>query len=102
MLRDAGYDVIVESSSKLAAALDPLAAAIDTVVSDVVMPGLTGPEVVAALRASGFQGPVLYVSGYTAGAHLEAADGTASDVLPKPFTPSALLAKLRALEGSGG
>ena len=37
---------------------------IDLILSDVVMPGLSGPQVVGRLREGGFTPPVLYMSGY--------------------------------------
>ena len=76
---------------------DPLAApallegdgAIDLVVSDVLMPGQNGPEMVAGLLARRPDLAVLYVTGYAG----DAADGAAfgdHDVLRKPFTLAAL------------
>lgn len=37
----------------------------DIIVSDVVMPGMSGPQMVAELRAQGIAAPVLYLSGYS-------------------------------------
>jgi two-component system, cell cycle sensor histidine kinase and response regulator CckA len=60
---------------------------IDLLLSDVVMPGLTGPELaqrVVALRPSI---KVLYMSGYP--------NQTLENYLPKPFTPQLLAARIR-------
>ena len=39
--------------------------AIDLMVSDVILPGETGPDLVAALKRKKPELPVIYVSGYT-------------------------------------
>jgi CheY-like chemotaxis protein len=58
------------------------------------MPGMSGPEVVAALRAEHGPLPVLLTSGAPAD------DDAATAVLPKPFTPETVLRAVReALHG---
>jgi CheY-like chemotaxis protein len=66
-------------------------ASVDLVLSDVVMPGMSGPELAAHLRRSHPGLPIVLMSGYSdrQGTWY---DGTA--VLSKPFTADALLAKL--------
>ena len=70
----------------------------DLVISDVVMPGMDGREMVHQLEqiAPGFQ--VLYVSGFadtkSAGSELHT---DAAHFLAKPFTPAGLAQKVRAL-----
>ena len=68
---------------------------VDLVLTDVVMPRLGGPELVAALRARRPALKVLLVSGYTDGAVVPPAapDGTA--FLQKPYTPHGLAQKVR-------
>jgi len=71
---------------------------IDLLVTDTVLPGLTGPELAARLRATRPDTKVLHVSGYPeqAAAQLGAgADPVA--FLAKPFSAEALLGKLRQL-----
>jgi CheY-like chemotaxis protein len=69
--------------------------ALDLIVSDVLMPGQTGPEMIAALghRLEGVG--VLFVTGYAGEAGGEAFNGR--QVLRKPFTMAALS---RAVEGA--
>lgn len=61
---------------------------VSLVLSDVVMPGLSGPDMVAELREAGYETPVAFMSGYS-GAEL---GGTTSHThfLPKPFTMTEL------------
>ncbi len=91
-----GYEVVTASDGK--AALD---AAItthpDIVVIDLGMPGLTGIEVIEALRGW-TQIPVLVVSGRSESwDKVEALDVGADDYVTKPFSADELLARIRAL-----
>jgi two-component system cell cycle sensor histidine kinase/response regulator CckA len=93
MLRRLGYTVIEASDPEHAAALsDAELAAIDVVLSDVLMPAMTGPELAAALRARRPGLRVLYMSGYTR----EIADLGQDELLEKPFTLLALARGIRA------
>jgi PAS domain S-box-containing protein len=72
---------------------------VDLLVSDVVMPGMQGPELALALRGSQPGLPVLLMSGYTEsleGLRRAAVDPT-TDFLPKPFGPGDLMEKVRTL-----
>ncbi len=69
---------------------------IDIVLTDVVMPGMNGRQLVDALRARGADVTVLYTSGYSDTAivrHGVLEPGIA--FLAKPFSPAALLCKVR-------
>jgi len=70
----------------------------DAVVLDVMLPGLSGYEVVRRLRADGNWVPVLMLSAKD-GEHdqADALDDGADDYLTKPFSFVVLLARLRAL-----
>jgi DNA-binding response OmpR family regulator len=70
----------------------------DVVVLDVMLPGLSGYEVVRRLRAEGNWVPVLMLSAKD-GEHdqADALDDGADDYLTKPFSFVVLLARLRAL-----
>ncbi|GEJ55902.1 PAS domain-containing protein [Anaeromyxobacter diazotrophicus] len=66
---------------------------IDLLVSDVVMPRMSGPALARALEALRPGLRTLFVSGYAE--ELTAAAPTTAAFLPKPFTPRALAVKVR-------
>jgi DNA-binding NtrC family response regulator len=71
--------------------------AIHLLVSDIVMPGLSGPDLAQRIACRRPQMRVLYMSGFAGG--LNTASGTLSSgvtVLPKPFTPEQLAQQVRA------
>jgi two-component system cell cycle sensor histidine kinase/response regulator CckA len=99
IFRDRGYQVIVTGEGK--AALRAFAAApheIDLVVTDLIMPGMSGRELVQALHQVRPELRALYISGYTEdeiirrGLH----DPTAA-FLHKPFTADELCDRVRSL-----
>jgi two-component system, cell cycle sensor histidine kinase and response regulator CckA len=98
-LGGAGYRVHAaaggaEALELLASLTEPVA----LVVTDLVMPGLSGPELVARLAASRPGVRFLYTSGYAPGAspHLDAL-GPGADFLGKPFTIAELSRKVREI-----
>jgi signal transduction histidine kinase/CheY-like chemotaxis protein len=79
--------------------------AIDLILSDVVMPGMHGPAMIALARRFRPETPVHYVSGYTQGAlaEQEGVHIEPGEILLKPFTGPELLAAIsRRLAGGGG
>lgn len=91
-----GYDVTTAADGR--AALDAAAATHpDLVVLDLGMPGLSGVEVIQALRGWTTV-PILVVSGRTESwDKVEALDAGADDYVTKPFAADELLARIRAL-----
>jgi two-component system cell cycle sensor histidine kinase/response regulator CckA len=72
--------------------------AIDLVVTDVVMPGLSGRELVGRLKIMSPQLPVLFVSGYTEeGVRKQGVLEPGAAYLEKPFAPDRLLHKVREI-----
>jgi hypothetical protein len=70
---------------------------LDLLVTDVVMPGMSGPQTAKAIHATLPDLPVLYVSGYSK----DALSLTASaHVLPKPYSRLELAAKVREVLGA--
>ncbi len=70
----------------------------DGIILDIMMPGLSGIEVLTKLRQAGNQTPILLL---TAKAEVEdrvaGLDAGADDYLPKPFSMKELLARVRAM-----
>jgi two-component system cell cycle sensor histidine kinase/response regulator CckA len=98
-LRAGGYHVLEAGTGPEAVALvRALEEPINLLVTDVVMPTMDGPALADELRRLRPQLKVLYVSGYPdeviTGREAHAAG---MDLLPKPFTPAALLARVRAV-----
>ena len=109
MLETAGYTVVTGPTPKeaLRSALDTRAA-VDLVLTDVVMPNLSGREAAARVRDVHPGVPVLYMSGYTAEAigHHGVLEAT-EHFIQKPFTTEVLLDKVRQVlqtlpTGAGG
>jgi two-component system, cell cycle sensor histidine kinase and response regulator CckA len=104
LLSQSGYAVLPASDGE--SALQLLAGhkgPVDLLITDVVMPRLSGPQVAAAVRARYPQVKVLYQSG-SAGDELRRHGVTIdSNFLAKPFTPSQLSEKVReVLKGTAG
>ena len=69
---------------------------INVVLTDVVMPGMSGPQLVERLREERPRLAALFMSGYTSDAVLRHGIETGqADFLQKPFSTSTLAAKLR-------
>jgi PAS domain S-box-containing protein len=98
LLHGAGYQVTVANDGQ--AALDAVrAGAPDMVISDVMMPGLDGLGLLAALRADARTAavPVLLLSARAGQeASIEGLRAGADDYLVKPFSAMELLARVRS------
>jgi two-component system copper resistance phosphate regulon response regulator CusR len=76
--------------------------AVDAIVLDVMLPGLSGLEVARRLRAAGHRVPILLLTARDAPADVvNGLDAGADDYLTKPFPFRVLLARLRALGRRG-
>jgi two-component system cell cycle sensor histidine kinase/response regulator CckA len=98
-LSTAGYTVISASNGDEALALlDAATGSIDLVVSDVVMPGMSGPALVAKIREHLPEIKALYISGYTDDAlsHHGVLDPDIH-LLLKPFSTRQLASAVRAV-----
>ncbi len=68
------------------------------IVSDVIMPGISGIEVIKTLRATGNQTPILLLTAlHQTDEKVSGFDAGADDYLTKPFEFRELLVRLRAL-----
>ncbi|MFO0651219.1 MAG: ATP-binding protein [Polyangiales bacterium] len=96
ILRKAGYNVLSAGDGEAAIALSREVPRLDLLLSDVVMPGLNGPQIADAVRMIHPGVRVLFMSGYD-----ENLIGRPSDVhaafqfIPKPFSPGSLLSRVR-------
>ena len=103
MLEEHGYKVLEAIDGE--AALDVISrnsTHIDLILTDVVMKGMNGPELVLRLMDSHPEMKVVYMSGYTG--ELVAHQGLQSGIrlLEKPFTRTALLTTIDAALGDAG
>lgn len=96
-LRNHGYTVLEAASGEEALKLaDANHDKLDLVMTDVVMPGMSGQEVASALRQRRRELKVLFASGYTEDtiSHHGVLDQGVS-FIAKPYTPSALARRVR-------
>jgi len=89
VLEKCGYTVVTASSGEDALErcrvrrLEP-----DLLITDVVMPGMSGSQLVAYLRATRDNLRVLYMSGFTEDAVVHHGVASGEYFLSKPFTPA--------------
>jgi PAS domain S-box-containing protein len=97
VLERQGYTVVEASDGLQAVGVyEKEGARVDLILTDVVMPRMSGREMVDRVRASRPDMRVLYMSGYTGDAIVRHGVLDASMLLlGKPFTPGALIAKVR-------
>jgi two-component system, cell cycle sensor histidine kinase and response regulator CckA len=98
MLSRSGYKVVAAASPEAALALDQTPDGYDAMVTDVVMPEMSGTALAERMWARHPELPVLLMSGYAAGGITEgfAPLGPVS-LIRKPFTTTALLTALDQL-----
>jgi CheY-like chemotaxis protein len=103
VLRRHGYAVLQASGPKEAlAAARAHRGAIDLVLSDVIMPEMSGPEMVTLLAEQHPETRAIYLSGYSADALLrEGVLKTRSRLVQKPVAARDLLHAVRGALGSG-
>jgi DNA-binding response OmpR family regulator len=98
ILERGGYRVLSAARGDEALAItDDNLATIALLVTDVVMPGADGPAVARELSARRPGLRHLFVSGYAETAMLDQGLKVGASFLPKPYTPDALLTRIREL-----
>jgi len=98
VLRNAGYTVLVAADAFEAEQLVERAdSPVNLLVTDVVMPRRSGPELADRLTARWPELPVLFVSGYTEERLDERTRLPGAVYLPKPYLAQGLLQRVRAL-----
>ena len=96
-----GYRVLeADSGAEAHAVASRRAGEIDLLLTDVVMPGMSGPQLAERLQPLHPQMKVLYMSGYPEPRQPNSALVSEVDFIQKPFTKQKLLRRLReVLEG---
>lgn len=102
-LERGGYRVVTAKDGDEATAIAGGAAgAIDVLLTDMVLPGLKGPDIVRAVQKHHADVQVLYMSAHSAEQlRAESRLDEGDDVLQKPFTEADLLAEVHRLFNSG-
>lgn len=102
LLSGAGYRVLAAADGQQALCLaSEQPTPIDLVLTDISLPGITGPETVGRLQGLIRAFPVLYMSGNRASVliHFGILRQTAA-FLQKPFSPEEMLEKVASLLGA--
>lgn len=100
ILRQEGYQVIAFEKAKAVLQYLQEDRRVDLIISDVMMPGMSGCALARRIRRQRPQTPMLFVSGYNAAvvaAHLECDDKCAVRILQKPFGMRELLSNVSYL-----
>jgi len=99
ILERQGYKVIAETDGEAAlSAIKSLDRPIDLLVTDVMMPGMKGPDLADQVRALHPAVPVLYTSGYAADSKVNSrVGGPRTAFLQKPFRQADLLRAVQQL-----
>ncbi len=95
LLRHLGYTVAEADSGAAAIGLLQAGPVPDVVLTDVAMPGMSGPELARRLQRDWPKLPVVFVSGY-ADPQSVAGGGQMKRLVSKPFRPAELAAQLEA------
>ncbi len=97
VLTEKGYTVVeVDTMADVPSLLKKYQ--IDLLLTDVVMPEMSGPELATTVKEAQPQCKVLFISGYTDDTVVHHGIQTAQvDFLPKPFSPIELAEKVRAV-----
>jgi CheY-like chemotaxis protein len=100
MLERSGYEVVTAADGPSAVSIiqgNP--AAVDLILLDMTMPGMTGDQVLWELRRLGCTAPILISSGYSLGGSIQelvGGPGGADGFLPKPYSVQELSETVRA------
>jgi PAS domain S-box-containing protein len=100
ILRQQGYTVLEASCASDARALAAREGTkLDLLLADMIMPGTTGPALASELVQADSRLRVLFMSGYPSTAVTGSPALAPTEYLAKPFTPRALLERVRSVLG---
>jgi CheY-like chemotaxis protein len=95
-LATVGLDVVAADSAEIAISLLNGDASYDALVTDIVLPGLSGVQLARAVRPTHPDLKVLYVTGYSGAPDADHTPAPGEPVLRKPYRPDSL--RLRVAE----
>ena len=99
VLRNAGFTVHEAQHGREALQILAQGRKVRLMVTDIVMPEMSGYQLALEVRKTLPKLPILFMSGYADEAMLKAASASEnSTILMKPFTPTELLRRLRDLK----
>ena len=103
VLESAGYRVLAASDGReaLRCAAEHEGPAIRVLLTDVIMPGMSGPELAERMGALQPRVLVVYMSGYTGEALANPLTGRNVELLEKPMSRERLLHKIREVLATG-
>lgn len=97
ILRMHGYHVLVAKNGEEALTVNRETGPPDLLLTDVIMPQMSGPELAHALKQETNKLRCVFMSGYDQEyMRQQGVKDIGCDYLKKPFTPEALLEKVRA------
>jgi two-component system, cell cycle sensor histidine kinase and response regulator CckA len=100
MLQQLGYSVLAAASGDEAIEISKtFSGTISMLLTDVVLPGMSGPQIAEALLLVRPEMKILYLSGYTENAISHQGLESGADFLPKPFSRETLSRKLAEVIG---
>ena len=104
ILEDHGYQVLTARNANMAlTVVNAYSETIDLLLTDVVMPGMSGPALATQLRRRFPQLKVLLMSGYPDDEiRRHAVNGIHIDLLTKPFHTDGLISKVRSVLANKG
>ena len=96
ILKNYGYNVLLAKNGEEALEVHRQAGPVDLVLTDVIMPQMTGPELMHELKQESKNLRCVFMSGYDhEQIQRHGVKDLGCDYLRKPFTPEALLKKIR-------
>jgi len=102
ILRSRGYDVFeTEDAHSALALMSTTNRQMDLVVTDIVMPSMSGVRLAEQIRARWPSVKVLFVSGFPTSDAIPASEMSSIPLLGKPFTPDEIEKKVREVLDSG-
>lgn len=100
-LRNKGYTVLeADCGEQALEVIDEHGDTLDVIVSDVIMPGMNGPEMIKQIVPDHPDVKIIFISGYAEDAFTDSfGDDYEFNFLPKPFTLKQLAAKIKEVQG---